>query len=295
MLSSRHFHQRFFFYRAVARLRDKAAIRIFSLRAKRDKASRSKIRFQKENEKIKKKLIIFLLPKDEADKKNAILEIRAGTGGLEASLFAADLFKMYESSWIKNVPEFSGLNNVTIKLLENYYEHIDSKFIFERGAWGTPYNLSMLQRLNHQPKFLLLVRPLIEVLASYVKVQKPKDVENFIYNVMHPDVGKIYFDWQSTSNIIKTNQNYLLIKYDDLVNNTEEKMKEIYNYFNIPEFKHVFQNVEQFNYNGVQYDDSVFESPNLHKIRSDIKKEDYDIEKYLPKEIIKRYAGWDYF
>ena len=37
-----------------------------------------------------------MLPKDEADKKNAILEIRAGTGGLEASLFAADLFKMYE-------------------------------------------------------------------------------------------------------------------------------------------------------------------------------------------------------
>ena len=42
------------------------------------------------------KLKIFLLPKDEADTKNAILEIRAGTGGLEASLFASDLFKMYE-------------------------------------------------------------------------------------------------------------------------------------------------------------------------------------------------------
>ena len=48
------------------------------------------------NEKVKKRLIIFLLPKDDADRKNAILEIRAGTGGLEASLFAADLFKMYE-------------------------------------------------------------------------------------------------------------------------------------------------------------------------------------------------------
>ena len=45
---------------------------------------------------IEKKLKIYLLPKDEADTKNAILEIRAGTGGLEASLFAADLFKMYE-------------------------------------------------------------------------------------------------------------------------------------------------------------------------------------------------------
>ncbi len=49
-----------------------------------------------QHEKNEKKLKLFLLPKDEADKKNAIIEIRAGTGGLEASLFASDLFKMYE-------------------------------------------------------------------------------------------------------------------------------------------------------------------------------------------------------
>ena len=49
-----------------------------------------------EHESNEKKLRLFLLPKDEADKKNAIIEIRAGTGGLEASLFASDLFKMYE-------------------------------------------------------------------------------------------------------------------------------------------------------------------------------------------------------
>jgi peptide chain release factor 1 len=42
------------------------------------------------------KLKIFLLPKDNDDQKNAIVEIRAGTGGLEATLFCADLFKMYE-------------------------------------------------------------------------------------------------------------------------------------------------------------------------------------------------------
>ena len=51
---------------------------------------------KKNYEKSEKKLKFFLLPKDEADKKNAIIEIRAGTGGLEASLFAGDLFKMYE-------------------------------------------------------------------------------------------------------------------------------------------------------------------------------------------------------
>ena len=43
-----------------------------------------------------KKIKLFLIPKDVADSKNAIIEIRAGTGGLEASLFASDLYKMYE-------------------------------------------------------------------------------------------------------------------------------------------------------------------------------------------------------
>jgi peptide chain release factor 1 len=54
------------------------------------------IELQSQHEKNEKILKLFLLPKDEADKKNAIIEIRAGTGGLEASLFASDLFKMYE-------------------------------------------------------------------------------------------------------------------------------------------------------------------------------------------------------
>jgi len=43
-----------------------------------------------------KKLKIFLLPKDKDDEKNTIVEVRAGTGGLEATLFVADLFRMYE-------------------------------------------------------------------------------------------------------------------------------------------------------------------------------------------------------
>ena len=47
-------------------------------------------------EKYENELKVFLLPKDDDDDKNAIVEIRAGTGGLEASLFCADLFKMYE-------------------------------------------------------------------------------------------------------------------------------------------------------------------------------------------------------
>ncbi len=46
--------------------------------------------------KLERQVQRLLLPKDEADAKNAILEIRAGTGGEEAALFAADLFRMYQ-------------------------------------------------------------------------------------------------------------------------------------------------------------------------------------------------------
>jgi len=61
-----------------------------------DLAQKDLNELNKKKEKNENDLKLFLLPKDEDDNKNAIVEIRAGTGGLEASLFCADLFKMYE-------------------------------------------------------------------------------------------------------------------------------------------------------------------------------------------------------
>ena len=58
---------------------------------------------------LEDELMRLLIPKDENDKKNSILEIRAGTGGDEASLFAADLFSMYQ--------KFSDLNGWKFEIL----------------------------------------------------------------------------------------------------------------------------------------------------------------------------------
>ena len=52
-------------------------------------------RLYEEKQKVEEDLRLNLLPKDPNDEKNVILEIRAGTGGDEAGLFAADLFRMY--------------------------------------------------------------------------------------------------------------------------------------------------------------------------------------------------------
>ena len=50
---------------------------------------------EKQLQDLEQKLKVLLLPKDPNDSKNVIMEIRAGTGGEEAALFANDLFKMY--------------------------------------------------------------------------------------------------------------------------------------------------------------------------------------------------------
>ena len=72
-------------------LNDKSSDKEMVILAEKELLSLKEKKIRYEN-----KLKIFLLPKDEDDNKNAIVEIRAGTGGLEASLFCADLFKMYE-------------------------------------------------------------------------------------------------------------------------------------------------------------------------------------------------------
>lgn len=75
---------------------------------------------KKELERIENNIKILLLPKDIDDEKGAILEVRAGTGGDEAGLFAADLFRMYElyaviHGWKFEVLELSGTGIGSIK------------------------------------------------------------------------------------------------------------------------------------------------------------------------------------
>lgn len=64
--------------------------------AMREMAVEERKSLEEQRERMIEELRIALLPKDAMDERNVILEIRAGTGGDEASLFAGDLFRMYE-------------------------------------------------------------------------------------------------------------------------------------------------------------------------------------------------------
>lgn len=90
---------------------------------------------------LEHKVRVALIPKDEADNKNAILEIRAGTGGDEAALFAADLYTMYKGYAAKmgwkfelvetSENEIGGFKEVIIQVTGN---NVFSKLKFESGV-----------------------------------------------------------------------------------------------------------------------------------------------------------------
>ncbi|MGQ9614799.1 MAG: peptide chain release factor 1 [Spirochaetota bacterium] len=70
----------------------------------REEITKELERLGREKEEVEKKIRLALMPPDPLDGKNIIMEIRAGTGGEEAALFAADLFRMYsrfceENNW----------------------------------------------------------------------------------------------------------------------------------------------------------------------------------------------------
>ena len=90
---------------------------------------------------IEQRIKVMLLPKDEADERNAILEVRAGTGGEEAALFAAVLFRMYQRyagvrGWRFDVLDVSetGLGGIKEGSAEVTGRNVFERLKFESGV-----------------------------------------------------------------------------------------------------------------------------------------------------------------
>lgn len=96
---------------------------------------------QKTREELSKKLKIMLLPKDPNDDRSILLEIRAGAGGDESAIFAAELFRMYSryaevKGWKVDVLNISptGLNGVKEVIAEVVGKGAYSRFKYESGV-----------------------------------------------------------------------------------------------------------------------------------------------------------------
>ncbi|HWP98372.1 MAG TPA: peptide chain release factor 1 [Syntrophomonadaceae bacterium] len=96
---------------------------------------------QEQQEQMEQELKVLLLPKDPNDEKSVIMEIRAGTGGEEAALFAADLFRMYSryaerQSWKTDVMDvhYTDIGGIKEIIFEVDGQGAFSKLKFESGV-----------------------------------------------------------------------------------------------------------------------------------------------------------------
>jgi len=104
---------------------------------------------KKEKEKIEQEIENLLMPKNEIDEKNAIIEIRAGTGGEEACLFAADLFRMYS--------KYCERNNYEIEIFDSHPSELGGfkEIIFlvkGKDAYGNLKYEGGVHRVQRVPK-----------------------------------------------------------------------------------------------------------------------------------------------
>ena len=178
-----------------------------------------------------------------------------------------------------------------------YNEFTDSQYILERGPWATPYNRGMLASFEKKPKFIIIYRPILEALASLIKVEKPNlniPVLQRCQNLLSPG-DAFHQGLLSIQGCLK--EDHIVIYYKDIVSKPKETVKKIYDYMGL-KFRGIrTTNLDQYKIKGIKYNDVMLNGiphQNLHTIRTDkIRAIEYDYKSILPDSIIDQYKGAD--
>jgi hypothetical protein len=205
----------------------------------------------------------------------------------------SELYKLKESLVFKNFPDHISFDNVYKNVFKNYYNSWDKSVIIERAPWGLSGNLYLLKKIIKDPAFIILYRPVLKCLASFVNIHKPNNIENYCDELMNKEYGIVGKSLFSINNLINNKEKYTIIHYNDIVKNPTKEIKKIFSFINLKYKKININKINQFSANNVYYDDSVL-SASLHKLKTNkIEKSNYSINKILPKQIIDKYSNLD--
>ena len=226
-----------------------------------------------------------------------------------------NLHKLKQTPIYNNFKDEQSLNNLIEKTFINYYQNWDCEYIIERGDWITPYNLNLLQKYfkQNEIKIVVLVRDILDIIASYLylckrypefyinTVYQLKDKSEMIFSYVEEKAdivmdknSYVYSMLYSVKNLLKSNfKNYIFVDYNDLVNNPKDTLNKIYNFYGIEEYKHDFNNIKQFEVNGIQYDDAIH-GAEMHSLKEGkMGRVDELIE--VPQRVIDKYSNLEFW
>ena len=218
-----------------------------------------------------------------------------------------ELFSLKRLDIFQNYPDHKSLNNLAYHVFDLYYKDWNHKYIIDRAPWGRPINLKLLKETRKNIKMIVLVRDVIEILASFIHwAQKTPDafvnrldaktVEEKCDLLMHVS-GIIHQGLIGIEHLLLPQNKglYHMVEYDDLVEHPERTIEGIYDFLKIPKFKHRFSNLDQFEVNGLKYDEAIV-GEGLHNIKTNaISKSKYDAYSIIPESIINKYGRCNFW
>lgn len=190
-----------------------------------------------------------------------------------------------------NSPEFKAQDSQLMKKaflnfcrggVESYFNSItDKKYIIDKSrGWGIHYNF--LDSFYPEPKIICMIRDLRDIFASMEKnFRKNSHKDSGIVNhaaLLGTTTEKRIDIWaggqpvglaiERLSQIIREgiNKKILFVKFEDLTKDPETQINRIYDYLEVPRFKHDFQNIQQITVE----DDEVYGIWGDHKIRQKV-------------------------
>jgi hypothetical protein len=217
------------------------------------------------------------------------------------------LFELKDLDIFQNYPDHKSLNNLAYHVFDLYYKDWNHKYIIDRAPWGRPINLKLLKETRKNIKMIVLVRDVIEILASFIHwAQKTPDafvnrldaktVEEKCDMLMHVS-GIIHKGLIAIEHLLLPQNKglYHMVEYDDLVEHPERTIEGVYDFLKIPKFKHRFSNLDQFEVNGLKYDEAIV-GEGLHNIKTNaISKSKYDAYSIIPESIINKYGRCNFW
>lgn len=200
------------------------------------------------------------------------------------------LHELKKDNIFKNFPDHTSLNNVANNVFNNYYQNWKQDIIIDRSPTAlTPDNLRYYEYRNY--KFIILQRNVEDIVKSFLRIHQKNGDKRSVIEICEEILDPNYLLSRSILSIINgtkglSKEQYIKIDYEEIINDPKETINKIYNFLDIDKFQHYYTNIDQFNINGLYYQDEVMPYFNgMHEIRLDkISKKEYNL--VLPEKIL---------
>jgi len=207
-------------------------------------------------------------------------------------------------------------NNNTLCGLKEYvkgfYGNVKESIIIDRNkAWGSKDSIfNACKYITDTPKIIFTVRDIPSILASFVSLLGDSE-DNFIDNNLRNIGVKLYgdqtqndlrCDWlmngqvglglANLTELLQLQVATCLVEYDDLVNDPQKELNDIYDFLGLPHFKHDVNNVEK------KEQENLINAglpANLHDVRKEVKKVSLHPNLVLPLHSQNKYSGLEFW